>query len=71
MTEYESPEHRERRNNAERLAGALLRYSEEWVLMQQLSLRLHYDREQLKEDIHSLYEFVGEHANEERENLPD
>ena len=71
MTEYESPQHRERRNNAERLAGALIRHLDTWGVIQQLSLRLSYNKEQLKEDIQSLYEFVSEHANEEREQFPD
>ena len=70
MTDHETAQHRERRNNAERLACALERFADECGMIQQLSLRIHYDRAQLVKDIHDLYDFVNEYAWKERDSEP-
>ena len=43
-----------RLQNAKRLAQALEQHSGEWGLMQQLALRMQYDPQQLRQDIHDL-----------------
>ena len=44
----------QRLQNAKRLAEALEQHSGEWGLMQQLALRMQYDPQQLRQDIHDL-----------------
>ena len=40
--------------NAKRIALALKQHSDEWGVMQQLALRMQYDPQQLRQDIHDL-----------------
>ncbi len=47
-------EESKRLQNAKRLAEALEQRSCEWGLMQQLALRMQYDPQQLRQDIHDL-----------------
>lgn len=47
-------EESKRLQNAKRLAEALEQHSGEWGLMQQLALRMQYDPQQLRQDIHDL-----------------
>ena len=63
----ETREHRERRNDAERLAGALKRLDSATIM--NLANRLHYMPEQLRHDIQMLYDFVSEYAWNEREQI--
>lgn len=57
--------------NALRLAAVLERYSDQWGIIHQMSLRLNYDREQLLDDIHALYEYVSEKAELDRQQDPE
>ena len=49
--------------NAKQLALALKKHSGEWGLMQQLALRMQYDPQQLRQDIHDLAAFFADKSD--------